>query len=175
MYVSAKGICIPCFIEILKRSQTLLKQIGGGYMLTPKQEKFIQNIVKGMSQRQAYKDAYNAENMTDESIDVEACKLFNDTKVSQRYHELVEKLENEAIMTATKRMEWLSNVVNNIQQEDLYLTMEGQAVKIGSKNADLTTKLKAIDILNKMSGEYITKVEADVNSDVSINIELSDD
>jgi hypothetical protein len=26
-----------------------------------------------------------------------------------------------------------------------------------------------------MSGEYITKVEADVNSDVSINIELTDD
>ena len=57
--------------------------------LTPKQEKFIQNIVSGMSQRQAYKDAYNAENMTDESIDVEACKLFNDTKISLRYQELM--------------------------------------------------------------------------------------
>jgi phage terminase small subunit len=144
-------------------------------MLTPKQEKFIQNIVKGMSQRQAYKDAYDVKKMTDESIDVEACKLFNDTKVSQRYQELIEQLENEAILTAKERMKWLSEVVKDIQKEDLYITVEGEMTKVGSKNADLNTKLKALDILNKMSGEYITKVEADVNSDVSINIELTDD
>ena len=37
-------------------------------MLNIKQEKFIQNIIKGMSQRQAYKDAYNA-NYSDKAID----------------------------------------------------------------------------------------------------------
>jgi hypothetical protein len=40
---------------------------------------------------------------------------------------------------------------------------------------DTNAKLKAMDILNKMSGEYITKIEADVSNDVTINIELSDD
>ena len=30
------------------------------FMLTVKQEKFVQNLIKGMSQREAYKKAYNA-------------------------------------------------------------------------------------------------------------------
>lgn len=135
--------------------------------LTPKQEKFIQNIVSGMSQREAYKNSYNAENMKDEVIDVKACELFNDGKMKVRYQELMSKLEDEAIMTAKQRMKWLSDVVNNIQKEDIYLTADKGAegmedVKIGSKNADLNTKMKAIDILNKMSGEYTTKIEGNV-------------
>ena len=36
--------------------------------LNVKQEKFIQNIVKGMSQREAYKEAYNA-TYADKDID----------------------------------------------------------------------------------------------------------
>lgn len=134
--------------------------------LTPKQERFIQNIVSGMSQRQAYKESYNAENMADETIDTEACLLFKDQKVSKRYHELMEELKNKAIMTATERMIWLTDVVKDNQ-----LDSDNE----GYKPADLNTKMKAIDILNKMSGEYITKVEADVNTDVTINIELTDE
>ena len=139
--------------------------------LTPKQEKFIQNIVSGMSQRQAYKDSYNAENMTDESIDVEACKLFNDTKVSQRYQELMKKLEDEAIMTAKERMIWLSDVVKGKVKHTSY----GGNGEEYENEAYISDKLKAIDTLNKMSGEYVTKVEANVDTDLTINIELSDD
>ena len=32
-------------------------------MLTPKQEKFVQNLIKGMSQREAYKKSYDTKNM----------------------------------------------------------------------------------------------------------------
>lgn len=132
--------------------------------LTPKQEKFIQNIVSGMSQRQAYKDAYNAENMTDESIDVEACKLFNDTKISLRYQELMEELKDKAIMSAKERMIWLTDVIREIQREDVYVrNSEGEDILMGSKNADLNTKMKAMDILNKMSGEYVTNIKGDLN------------
>lgn len=138
--------------------------------LTAKQEKFVQNIVSGMSQRQAYKEAYNAENMTDESIDVEACKLFNDTKVTQRYKELMKKLEDEAIMTARERMIWLSDVVKGKVKHTSYGS-NGEAYE---NEAYISDKLRAVDTLNKMSGEYVTKVEADVNSDMTINIELSD-
>lgn len=140
-------------------------------MLTPKQEKFIQNIVKGMSQRQAYKDAYNAENMKDETIDSEASILFNDQKVSERYKELIEKLEDESIMTAKERMKFLTKIIKDQEKEKAY-TMFGDEYE---KTANFKNKLNAIDILNKMSGEYVTKVEGNVNSDININIELSDD
>ena len=52
-------------------------------MLRPKQEKFIQNIIKGMSQRQAYKQAYNAK-YSEKSIDEKASTLFNSEKVQER-------------------------------------------------------------------------------------------
>lgn len=124
--------------------------------LTPKQERFIQNIVSGMSQRQAYKDAYDAENMTDETIDVRACELFNSSKIKVRYQDLISKLEDETIMTAIEKRRMLREMAMN-------------------KENSITDRIKAIDTDNKMAGEYITKVEADINSDININIELSDE
>lgn len=129
--------------------------------LTPKQEKFIQNIVSGMSQREAYKNSYNAENMKDEVIDVKACELFNDGKVKVRYQELIDKLEDEAIMTAKQRMIWLSEVVKGIQMEKEAVFTDGDVI-VKDVEANLSTKIKAVDTLNKMSGEYTTKIEGNV-------------
>ena len=144
-------------------------------MLNVQQERFIQNIVKGMSQREAYKEAYNA-TYDDNAIDVNASKLFNEAKVQLRYKELLQELEDKTIMSAKERMKWLTEVVKNIQKEDIYtVDTNGENVLISSRNADLNTKLKAIETLNKMSGEYVNKIEADINSDITINIELTDD
>ena len=78
--------------------------------LNIKQEKFIQNIVNGMSQRQAYKDAYNAK-YSEKSIDEKASTLFNSEKVQERYKELLKKLEDESIMSAKERRQWLTKVI----------------------------------------------------------------
>lgn len=132
-------------------------------MLTAKQEKFVRNLVQGMSQREAYKNSYDAENMTDKSIDEEACRLFNDTKISSRYRELQDRLDKVTIMTAQERLEYLTEVIQGIQLDN------------NDAPADLNIKLRAIDIMNKMQGEYVQKIEADVNSEVNITIELSDE
>ncbi len=125
--------------------------------LNPKQEKFIQNIVNGMSQREAYKNAYNAK-YKDNVIDIRACELFNSSKVQVRYKELVEQLEDKAIMSAKERMKWLSDVVKGKVKHTSY-DNNGEAYE---NEAYISDKLKAIDTLNKMSGEYTTKIEADV-------------
>ena len=125
--------------------------------LTTKQEKFIQNIVSGMSQRQAYKEAFNVD-YDDNAIDVNACKLFNETKIQLRYKELLEEIKDAAIMTAKERMIWLTEVVKDIQKEKGY-TMFGDEYE---KTANFKNKLNAIDILNKMSGEYKTILEGNV-------------
>lgn len=96
-----------------------------------------------MSQRQAYKDAYNAENMTDEVIDVRACELFNDSKIKVRYQELIDKLEDETIMTAIEKRRMLKEMAIN-------------------KENSVTDRIKAIDTDNKMAGEYTTKIEGDL-------------
>ena len=141
--------------------------------LNVKQEKFVQNIVSGMSQRQAYKDAFKVD-YDENAIDSNASTLFKQAKIQQRYKELIEELKEATIMTAKERMIWLSEVVQGIQKEKEAVFTDGDVV-IKDVEANLNTKIKALDTLNKMSGEYITKVEADVNSDMTINIELSDD
>jgi phage terminase small subunit len=142
-------------------------------MLNVKQEKFIQNIINGMSQRQAYKDAYNA-NYSDKSIDEKASTLFNSEKVQERYKELLKELEDKAIMTAKERMIWLSKVVNGEILEDVPLMTDINEDKVNTIKCPtkLDTRLKALDTLNKMSGEYTTKVEADL--DFNIRVELDD-
>lgn len=67
--------------------------------LTGKQEKFCQGIADGLSQADAYRAAYNAENMKPESVQVNASKLMADAKVAQRVADLKKRLENKALWT----------------------------------------------------------------------------
>jgi phage terminase small subunit len=130
---------------------------GSDSMLTPKQELFVQSIIKGMSQADAYRTAYATKNMSDKTIHEAASRLMADSKVSARVKELREQVDKETIMSAQKRLEWLTEA-------------------IGNKDIAVNDKLKAIDIMNRMQGEYIQKVETEVkNAKVNINIELSDD
>lgn len=132
--------------------------------LTPKQERFIQNIVSGMSQREAYKNAYNAK-YKDKAIDEKACVLFNSEKVQKRYKELMDRLEDKSIMSAKERMKWLTDVINGNILEDVPVMTDIKEDKVNTIKCPtkIDTKLKALDTLNKMSGEYTTKIEADVS------------
>lgn len=124
-------------------------------MLTAKQEQFVQNIIAGMNQADAYRSAYNSKNMGDNSVYVNASKLMANAKVALRIKELRDELATPAIMTAQERLEWLTAIIKGEE--------------------DTNAKLKAVDIMNKMQGEYVQKIEADVKNDVTISIELSDD
>lgn len=75
--------------------------------LTAKEEKFVQGIIAGKSQRQAYKEAYNTSRMKDKTVDEKACRMFKSDKISARYRELQEKAENKAIITKDKLLEGL--------------------------------------------------------------------
>lgn len=67
--------------------------------LTTKQEIFIQRLIEGDSQRQAYKFAFNCNNMKDTTIDVRACELFKDSKIQVRYQALLNEHKNKALYT----------------------------------------------------------------------------
>lgn len=125
-------------------------------MLTPKQELFVQGIIKGMTQADAYRSAYNCKRMADKTIHENASRLMADSKVKARVQELRDQIDKSTVMTAQQRLEWLTNLINNAEE-------------------GTTDKLKAIDIMNKMQGEYVQKITADIETDVNINIELSDE
>ena len=129
---------------------------GGERMLTAKQELFVQKIIEGMNQADAYRAAYSSKNMSDKTIHEAASRLVRDSKVSARILELRGQLTKATIMTAQQRLEWLTRLID-------------------SEDEDTNAKLKAVDIMNKMQGEYIQKVEANVVNEVNINVELVDD
>ena len=136
-------------------------------MLTIKQEKFIQNIVQGMSQREAYKNSYNANNMKDSTIDKKASELFQKGEIRGRYEELLKKIEDKTIMTAEERQIWLSKVVKG----DIKITRESDD-EIKEYEPYMSDRLKAMDILNKMSGEYTQKIELENEKPFEVNIKV---
>ena len=129
--------------------------------LTARQERFVQNIVNGMTQRQAYKAAFRVVKMKDEVVDVRACELFKKSKIQVRYQELMAKLEDESIMTAKERMIWLSEVIKGIQTEKEAIFTDDDVI-VKDVEANLSTKIKAMDTLNKMTGEYKTILSGEV-------------
>lgn len=122
-------------------------------MLTPKQENYVQNLVKGMSQRDAYKNSYDAKNMKDTTIDNKASELFKKGEIRARYDELVKRLEDAAIMDAKERMKWLTRVIKG-EEKEKYTYFNDDEQYDGEREADLNTKIKAIDTLNKMDNSY---------------------
>ena len=118
--------------------------------LTNKQEKFVQGLIKGLSQRQAYIEAYpKAAKWKEKTVDKRASELFNNGVIMGRYQELAKKAEDEAIMSSKERKKWLSEIVTNGE-------IDINGTKLPVKTAD---RLKAMDILNKMDSEYIEKHE----------------
>jgi phage terminase small subunit len=125
-------------------------------MLTPKQEKFVQGIIEGKSQADAYRSAYSTKNMTDKTIREEASRLMSDPNVSAMVKELRNQVKASTIMSAQERMEWLTNLINNAEE-------------------GTNEKLKAIDIMNKMQGEYVQKVEANVTYEDNLRKLVAED
>jgi len=61
--------------------------------LTPKQEAFCYSIVEGDSPSEAYRTAYDARNMSNEAVSVEAARLLRQKKVRERVAGLRESLQ----------------------------------------------------------------------------------
>lgn len=143
-------------------------------MLTAKQEQFVKNIIDGMSQADAYRNAYDTSRMADKTIHEKASRLMADGKVTARLKELRAELVAPTIMTAKERLEYLTRVIQGKETETKVEWDDGKAVTC-EEPASIKTRLSAIDIMNKMQGEYTQKIEAEVTNAVNINIELSDE
>lgn len=106
-----------------------------------KQEKFVQCLIAGMSQRKAYLEAFpSSRKWKDATVDNRAYVLFKEDEILARYQELQEDAANKAIMTAIERKVLLSKMADDADERT-------------------DTRIKAVDTLNKMEGVYTNKVE----------------
>ena len=118
-------------------------------LLTSKQEKYVQGLVAGLSQRQAYIQAYpKASDWKENSVDRQASTLLKNPKVLARYNALMEEHKNKALWTreeAINELKWLyKQAIKSIEEQD-----EGY-VRQGTSSA----LLGAIQELNKLEDLY---------------------
>ena len=100
-------------------------------------------VVSGNATDSAIKAGYK-----EKYAGVNTDKLLKNTNIQKYIEELQEKAKGNRIMTAIERREFLTSMIKDGAFKD-------------------TDRLKALDILNKMDGEYTQKVE--VNGNVNTN------
>lgn len=147
---------------------------GGENMLTANQEKFVKCIIDGMSQSDAYRASYSTKNMSDKTIWESASKLMKTPKVSARLQELRNEIMTPSVMSAQERLELLTRIARGEEPEKDMRYENGELIEY-KRPASLRTRQEAIDTMNRMTGEYVQKVVADVDTTYSINIDLVDD
>jgi len=75
-----------------------------------------------------------------------AYKLVAKSGIADYIRELTEKAQDERIMTARERQAVLSDIARSGDDQD---------------------RIRAIDTLNKMTGEYVTKIEGNISAEIN--------
>ena len=130
--------------------------------LTPKQERFAQEVASGKSQTEAYRIAYNVKPTTKpETVQVSACKLMAEPNVTQRVQELRE--------LATERLVW------TIQDSLDVLASIAKGLDADAKPSDKVNAVKAINAMYgidapskvNMTGDMVHRVLREIIDDAN--------
>ena len=119
--------------------------------LTPKQEKFCQCVVSGMSYKDSYMTAYNCQ--SERAANIESTKLIAREDIQERMSTLLKPIEKRVQQTAIsereKKRQWLWDMINNPEVKD-------------------SDRISAMNILNKMDSEYINITQTIEDKETSI-------
>jgi phage terminase small subunit len=128
--------------------------------LTVKQEKFVQGLFQGMSQREAYKSAYNAEKMSDGVIDNKASLLAKKDEIRVRLQELQKTVAERNIVTVEWVIENLKQVAERCMQAEPVMIREGNEwVESGEYQFAHAGANRSLELIGKYLGMFTEKVE----------------
>lgn len=109
--------------------------------MTERQKKFAEYYAQsGNTVQSAIKAGYS-----ENYANTNACKLLENDRVAEYIRQLAEKAQDSRIMTAKERQALLSDIAKD------------------DDNAP-SDRIKAVDTLNKMTGEYTVKVDTTVKT-----------
>lgn len=130
-------------------------------MLTPKQERFCQNLeVKRMSQRDAYTDAYpRSKDWKPSSIDEVACRLANNVKILSRRAEIAEeeadRIAKEAAWTRNDALKELKSLIEKANEQ-----IENNGYMSGPSVTAIVSAVKELNVIFDVGTEK-TEVDND--------------
>ena len=142
---------------------------GGGSVtrLTAKQERYVQGLVAGLSQRQAYIKAYpNAKKWNDNSVDSRASNLLKTDKVLTRYNELLDEHKDKALWTredSVNKLIWLiEKATVSIEEHDEGYTRQATANAL----LNAVQELNKLELLYPLDQRQAKKVDAELEPDL---------
>lgn len=128
--------------------------------LTPKQELFVQGIITGLSQRQAYRQAYpSAVKWRDKVVDNKASELLKNGEVLVRYRELLKQFSNMSLWSreqAFNEYEWLKNKARSSIEND------------GVRQANSNAFLSALDGMNNMAWKDFELTDEKIRQEIEL-------
>lgn len=126
--------------------------------LTAKQEKFIHGVLSGLSKSEAYRRAYNAKNMSVETIAVKACNLAKQDKIKVIIEQRQKKIADREIWSREKALSMLRDIADEAVDEKGLAKPQMRGVAV-----------RAIEQANKMCG-----YNAPDNLNVAVGTKLED-
>ena len=137
--------------------------------LTPKQETFCQEYIKCGNASQAYRKAYDCENMKPETINVKACELLKNGNITVRIKELDEQKLNNNIADAQEIQETLTKLLRGQEVEQVPM-MSDTGLVMAEKIVTPKDRIKAGETLAKMRGYFDLKIKIEnvpvINDDI---------
>ena len=118
------------------------------FNLTPKQRKFCLEFRKNNGNQ---KLAAIAAGYSVKTADAQASKLVKKSEVQKYITQLAEDAKRKTIMSIDERQEVLTAIARDSKKDD-------------------DTRIRAIDILNKMDGNYLVKVDVNVNANLAAKV-----
>lgn len=132
--------------------------------LSDKQEKFIQAIVSGMKQADAYRHAYDTKRMKNETIQNNAYMLMKNSEVTARIAILAAKVEEKVIKQIAIDKAWVISKLVKIV--DLGMALDAVIADDGStgeiKIGNLSAANKALELIGKEQGMFVDRKDIKV-------------
>lgn len=94
--------------------------------LTAKQERFVSEVIKGATQADAYRAAYNAEGMKPSAIYTEASLLMGHPEIARRLQANRASIEKAAVSSALSRRRW---VIERLEHEAAHAESDAARVR----------------------------------------------
>lgn len=129
--------------------------------LTAKQEFYVQGLISGLSQREAYKRAYPRTKMKDKTIDEVASKMLKNKKIYTRYAEIMDEHKQKALWTredAVNTLKWLLNQsIESVKSEKF----DKGYVRQGTANAIVSTvkELNELELLYPLKQAQLERIK----------------
>ena len=146
--------------------------------LTDKQEKFVELVVGGMKQGEAYRQVYNTKAAA-RIVNRKASEELKKPHVWMRYQYLIDKARAEAsagaVMNASQILEKLSEIARGETEyaEYQYDGDTGRDVTL-MRRPGTRDRLKALELLGKHEGLFTEKLEVQDN-ELVVNLKVTED